>query len=593
MIFLKTWRFPVLLLCLLAFAFGACTKANPVPPSESGVDVLGADTNLAFIGNSSEAVKIEAIAVSGQVFSTAWRVTGLLPLAQPYFSQLSAGNVVPIASGDVMLVQFWARSVSGAARTEFVFELNADPYDKSVSAGVPLTSDWTLYSVPFKAGRAFAVGQGVAHFRLGYVNQSFELAGVVLKNFAQSKKLEDLDFLGFSYVGREANAAWRVAAETRIDQVRKADLKVKVLDAGGNAVPNASVKLEMTRHAFAFGSAVAAEQLLGSSADSQKYKQVVLELFNRAVLENDLKWSDWESYSRNQALAAIDYLTNNNISVRGHNLIWACQESYCLPSDVPNLFSNPTALRSRIDSHLVDVLGATKGKLVEWDVVNEPSANKRLTNVLGEAENVAWYKRVKELDAVPKLFVNDYGNLGEGNLDVEYKRIIKKMLDNGAPLEGIGLQAHFALQLTSPEDLNNRFNDFGQFGLSLAITEFDVNINNEALQADYTRDFLTIAFANPNVSSFLMWGFWAGRHWLPLAAMYRQDWSLKPNGVVFKDLVFNQWWTNTTLQSNATGQVATRGFMGDYKLTATVGGQSVSKLIKLEKNSAEFVLQLP
>jgi endo-1,4-beta-xylanase len=250
-------------------------------------------------------------------------------------------------------------------------------------------------------------------------------------------------------------------------------------------------------------------------------------------------------------------------------------------------------LRLRIDSHLVDILGATKGQLVDWDVINEPSANKNLSNVLGEDEMAAQLKRVKQLEPTARLFLNDYGNLGEGNLDVEFKRIIARMIALRAPLEGIGLQAHFGTQLTPPTDLFARLTDFGKFGLPLAITEFDVNVNNDALQADYLRDFMTVAFSSPNVNGFLMWGFWEGSHWIPNAALYRQDWSIKPNGQAYKDLLFKRWWTKASGLSNVNGQYSTRGFLGNYKVTVAFGWRTVTQNVVLSKTSGEFVIRLP
>jgi endo-1,4-beta-xylanase len=575
---------------------GSDSPSSPQPttvPLTGGVDVIGADTFTAMTGTSSDAVRLETIDVTGQGgFQKAWRVTGLKPLAQPYFSQLSANSVAPIAQGDVLVVQFWARKTSsGTAQTEFVFEQNTDPYEKIVSTVVRMGQVWTLYSLPFKAARDYAIGTAVARFRLGYDAQSFELGGVILKNYAATKRVQELPLLGFSSA---SNAPWRAEAATRIDQFRKANLKFRITDASGQAVPNAVVRLEMTRHGFPFGTAVAAQQLLGSNdADSVKYKQTILKLFNRVVLEYDLKWPDWECCHRNQTLEALRFFAINNIAVRGHTLIWPCDVSYCLPSDVPALFGNPTQLRNRIEAHLTDILGATKGQLVEWDVVNEPSANKRLANVLGEDEMALWYKRVKQLEPTAKLFINDYDNLGEGNLDVEYKRIIKRLLALGAPIEGIGLQAHFGSGMTPPEELHSRLEEFGKFGLPLAITEFDMNTTNLQLQADSTRDFLTVAFANPHVTSFMMWGFWEGRHWRPDAAMYRKDWSIKPNGLVFQDLVFKQWWTDLTQSSDASGWVNARGFIGDYKISVTVNGKTTTQSLKLEAGSPEFVFKLP
>jgi endo-1,4-beta-xylanase len=226
-------------------------------------------------------------------------------------------------------------------------------------------------------------------------------------------------------------------------------------------------------------------------------------------------------------------------------------------------------------------------------VINEPSANKVLSNVLGEDEMVAQFKRAKQLEPNARLFVNDYGNLGEGTLDVEYKRIIARLQSLGAPLEGIGLQAHFGYKLTPPAELFSRLEDFGKFGVPLAITEFDVNMTGEQLQADYLRDFLTVAFSSAKVDSFLMWGFWAGKHWLPDAALYRKDWSIKANGRTYKDLVFKKWWTNTSGSSNANGQYATRGFLGDYKVTVKLGTKTITQAVKLEKTGGEIVIKLP
>jgi endo-1,4-beta-xylanase len=595
---------------LTAVIASACATANPSIKTEfnsgtdatlkqaalpaGGVDVLGMNTFTAFQGRSSPEVQLELTSKPGLAFQNFWRVTGLLPLAQPYFSQLSASNTVAIKKDDVMLVQFWAHSIGNKpAQTEFVFELNTDPYDKTLNVAVNLTPSWVLYSTSFKAGRDFAVGTANATFRLGYDNQAFELGGVVLKNYAKTQTLETLPFSGFTYAGREATASWRAAADARINSIRKSDLRIKVVNANGQAVPNASVKLEMQRHAFKFGTAVLATGLLENTADTVKYRKTILELFNHVVLESDLKWPDWEEYGRVPALAALDYFKANGLTARGHNLIWPCDNDYCLPADVPALFSNPGGLRARIDSHLVDILGATKGKLTDWDVINEPSENKRLSKVLGEDEMAAQLRRAKVLDPAAKMYLNDANNLGEGKSDVEYKRIIARMIALGAPLEGIGLQGHFGYQLTPPAELFTRLTGFGQFGLPLAITEFDVNMFNEALQADYLRDFLTIAFSSPSVDSFLMWGFWEAKHWIPNAALYRKDWSIKPNGQAYKDLVLKRWWTKANGRSNAIGQYATRGFLGDYKLTVKLGTKTVTQNLKLEKNTGEIVIKLP
>lgn len=583
-----------LLKLLLIASMVACAQSEIT--NEDDLDALA----INVIGNpftsfnvpSDSRLNAQTVSVSGQTFTRAWRFQTTGSFGTPYDIQLSATNLVPIAKDDVLLVRFRARAVgaSQSAQTEFVLEEGPPNYTKSVLIGVNPGRDWTVYQVPFLAHRDFAVGEASILFRLGYANQSFELGGVSVVSFQKTRTVNSLPSRGFEYPGIEPNASWRQAANARIDQYRKANLNVRVVDANGNAVSGATVKVEMQRHAFPFGSAVDATKLF----NDQTYQNNVVKLFNRVVLENDLKWPTWECCTRNVGLQALDFFASKGISVRGHNLIWPVDEDYILPDDVRNLVGsgNKAALRQRIDEHFQDILGATQGKIVEWDVINEPSVNKFVTNLLGEDELAAWLRRAKQLEPKAKMFINDYGNLGEGTLDVEYKRILQRMKTLGASLEGIGLQGHFSWDLTPPEELHQRLNDFAKFGVPLAITEFDVNIADENLQAAYLRDALTVAFANPGVNSFLIWGFWEGQHWLPQAALYRLDWSIKPNGRVWNDLIFKEWWTNTSGTSNSSGNYSSRGFLGQYKITVSKNGKTTSRLVNLRKGGSSFTFTL-
>ena len=81
-----------------------------------------------------------------------------------------------------------------------------------------------------------------------------------------------------------------------------------------------------------------------------------------------------------------------------------------------------------------------------------------------------------------------------------------------------------------------------------------------------------------------MWGFWEGAHWRPRGAMMRRDWSLKPNGEVYKDLVFKRWWTNADGKTGAQGTFAARGFLGDYEIAVKSGGKSKTVRTSLPKD---------
>ena len=54
------------------------------------------------------------------------------------------------------------------------------------------------------------------------------------------------------YEGREADAPWRKQAGARIEQIRKAPLKVCVVDDAGNPIRGATVHISQRRHAFGY-----------------------------------------------------------------------------------------------------------------------------------------------------------------------------------------------------------------------------------------------------------------------------------------------------------------------------------------------------
>jgi GH35 family endo-1,4-beta-xylanase len=220
---------------------------------------------------------------------------------------------------------------------------------------------------------------------------------------------------------------------------------------------------------------------------------------------------------------------------------------------------------------------------VDWDVVNEPYSNHDFMDILGNAEMVEWFKLARAADPKVKLYINDYGVLESGlanNRHADhYFKTIQYLIDQGAPLDGIGFQGHVGSRLTAPADLLAVLDKFSVFDKRFKITELDINLDNEDdLRADYMRDFMTVCFSHDRVDGILHWGFWAGRHWIPQAALFDKEWNLRPHGKAYEDLVFKTWWTDQSVRSDARGEATVRGFLGDYDVL--VEGRSVPAVLK-------------
>ncbi len=562
-----------------------------------GLSVLPVDTLSAFhlSGAAPNIADVQIVAASGMPYKSAY-VRTLKQPAEVYSIQLTAHTIAPVNKGDVLLASFSVRSIyslAGTARTDFVFEQASNPYTKSIAFPISATAQWRRIQIPFVAADTYAPGAAQMNFHLGFVTQTIEIGGISVVDYGNKVKLSDLPATTFTYAGREPNAPWRKAAQQRIDRLRKADLTVTVTDAQGKPVPNVDVHIAMRRHAFGFGSAVAADGLLGGSADDKKYQETIVQLFNKVVMENDLKWQGWEQ-NRNRAIKGVQWLQDHNIAVRGHNLVWPSWN--LLPQDIAALKDDRDRLSAAIDAHITDEVGTMKSKLVEWDVINEPYTNHQVMDLLGQDAMVKWYRLAHEADPGAVLFLNDYNILSAGGEDTRhqdgFEQTINYLLDNAAPLGGIGVQSHFDWNLTPPEKVLALLDRFAKPGLPIEATEFDINVNDEKLQADYMRDYMTVLFSHPAVNGIIMWGFWEGRHWLPDAALYRKDWSLKPNGKAWLDLVQHQWWTDAKLQTDASGQCKTRGFLGDYEITVVAGGKTKTAPFTLTKSDTGLTVKL-
>ena len=413
------------------------------------------------------------------------------------------------------------------------------------------------------------------------------------------------------YKGHTSDAAWRTEAAEKIEKHRKAEVSIRVLDTDGNAIPGVKLRLEQQEHAFRFGTAVSVKQYSKQSADGKQYRDKVHELFNCATIENGLKWHRWEEsrehdYKQAKTLSVVDSLLAKGVSVRGHVLIWPSQKR--LPTDLHRPLekwspkrSDYEFVRQSISQHIASMGATTKQRCYAWDVLNEPRKNHEVMDFLPEGNQamVDWFQLARQAMPEAKLFLNEYGILDRADRHPEKNRELlesqlRYLREHEAPLDGVGLQSHFSKKrsLTAPREIWQVIDRYAAIVDEVQITEFDFETDDETLQADYTRDFLTTAFSHPRVTGITIWGFWESSHWRPKAAMYRSDWSVKPNGKEFLKLIYDDWWTELDLVANENGAVNAKVFLGDYLVVVTHAGRRKEFQVEVARGKNEFEIRL-
>lgn len=545
---------------------------------------------------------------SGQAFSQKVRIAVNSAGNNQWDAGYGIQNVNNLSGGSACLLVIWLRAEGGDGQVSLFVE-NSSTYEKEVYLTFGLSGQWTRYLAPFDANQAYPPGGLTVGLHLAWKPQIVEVGGLAVLNYGPGMSADDLpsQINNEQYGGWEPGAPWRAEAAQRIEQIRKANLTVRVQDAGGAPVAGASVQVEMLKHDYAFGSAVVSRLFAGNNGHNPTYEAKLLDLdgrghgFNWVVFENALKWPAWEQNwitTKPETANAVQWLRNRGIQIRGHNLLWPGWNN--LPPDIQANQDNPQYIRNRIFNHIEEICTypGIAGNIAEWDVLNEITTNRDLEYALqgqpgyptGREIYAEVFEKLAEVDPHTKTYINDYvtisqANTGGGLYDLK-KQFAQELIDAGAQLDGIGFQGHIGGFPTSIYDVYDILEDFyNTFGTTAKITEYDTDAAlGDELAATYLRDFLTMVFSHPGTDGFMMWGFWDGAHWHDNAPLFYQDWTLKPAGLAFIDMVFDEWWTEESGLTNASGEFRLRGFKGTYRITIDNGDEVLTDTIELHND---------
>ncbi len=337
----RIFCFPFLVALSLPFAAIA-----QVP--EGGVNTVAEASagDASYYTGDGPVISREIVAVSGQSFSEATRVATLNPTGQFYSSAVTFTSNRSFSNGDVILLRFFARmeettDESGTATMEVYVEGPAPNYTKLVTYRVNVAGAWQEFYVPFTVSGSYASGEVGFKFGFGAIGrpQVIDVGGVEVWWYGTSKTIADMPRTSFEYPGRTSDAAWRAEAAARIDQHRKGDYQIEVIDDMGDPMAGESVRVRLLKHKFEFGSAMVASRMMDSTSSSaETYRSKILELFNSGTLENDTKWTPWigewgNSFNQAQTISALDWTQQQDLAMRGHVLVWPSERNMRRPPD--------------------------------------------------------------------------------------------------------------------------------------------------------------------------------------------------------------------------------------------------------------------
>lgn len=553
------------------------------------------DYNFSSGDSNGPVGRVENVNVEHEAFSNAVRIYVDKPDGVIWNGRLVFPSQTAVSAGDVVLTQIYFRKIesadeSGAAFVSSYLEGPAPEYRKYFQRQLVSHGEWQEYLLPAVVSDSLNSGDLGLHFGFGggTKSQIFEIGLVRVLNYGNALTLADLPETLPTYLGREQDAEWRNEANARIEQHRKGDFEIRIFDANSQALSDTSIDVELVKHHYHFGSAIVSHLIQGDSNDSQEYRNKILENFNQVGPENDLKWGPWigewgDQFNQQTTLNALDWLKQQDMYIRGHVLVWPSKRNLpnylqaWLPENAPT--QADTRVKQEVLDHIDDIVGTSLAVVDEWDVLNEPFDNHYLMDAFGDSIMLDWFEQARSHSSHQSLYINDYSIMAGGGLNAAHQQhfedTIRYLVEQNAPVTGIGMQGHFSSSPTPIERVYAIIDRYHQAFPSLDIrtTELDISTTDEAMQADYTRDFMTIFFSHPATVGIQKWGFWEGAHWRPEAAMYRANWQPKPNALVWQKMINEHWHTELSGTSNANGIYMERGFYGRYKVTIQLQGE--------------------
>ena len=275
-----------------------------------------------------------------------------------------------------------------------------------------------------------------------------------------------------------------------------------------------------------------------NDAIEPEFEEIHKTQFNVVVAENEMKFDATEpsenkfNYTKGDKM--VEYAQANGLRVRGHALAWHSQ----VASWVSNYSGQKEKLLSVLKNHIDSVVGHWKGKVAEWDVVNEAVNDEY--DAGWRSTNSVWYEGIgpefldsafvwaHAADPDAELCYNDYSlewGLREKSKASFVVEQVKRWKENGITITCVGTQTHIEISHeTTPQNVRALAKALAELGVTLNITELDIGFpkgsadqlgaDDYAKQGHLYRQFMDVFLEEPNMGEFVIWGLTDAHSWL-------------------------------------------------------------------------------
>lgn len=233
---------------------------------------------------------------------------------------------------------------------------------------------------------------------------------------------------------------------------------------------------------------------ISSLINEKPYSDILSGQFNLALVDNTPNWyfndgglrPTKDTYNFKTMDRVMSYAEGHNMKVQAHHYLWG--EEKWLPDWLKNGNYSPQQLDQIAKDHIFTVGKKYSGRIQEWTVVNEAFSRGQHIYGLTDwwADNTGGkdyinkaFRWAREADPNSKLILNDFGNEGRNDISDEMYAFVKDAKSQGVPIDGIGMQMHIdGTHPPTKDEVISNMKRFGELGVDVYVTEFDVNMND-------------------------------------------------------------------------------------------------------------------
>jgi GH35 family endo-1,4-beta-xylanase len=319
---------------------------------------------------------------------------------------------------------------------------------------------------------------------------------------------------------------------------------------------------------------------INTIASREQWMQAAMyKYFNYGVSGNTFKWSgiqprytkpDYTNFEN-----AVRWTKKVGWDLRAHTLLWGGNDAHSMPDWVRAL-PTPKAITDTCKMRVQREVLRYKGIIKEYDVINEPLTGHAdwLRKTVGDS--IIWncFKWAREVDPDAELFINDYNVEYNWGQAIEYRNLIKKVKEMGAPVTGVGLQAHFwDCCRPNVDELVKNMNIIAEAGLPMRLTEYDWGTNlTQKQQVDDFIKVLTVAFSHPSVTGMICWGLGDEGAWRPNTGFFDTNYKPKLAADTLLYYTKTKWATNFESTMQAGNPIQFSAYYGDYSVEVDFNG---------------------